>query len=107
MLKGSNLRSAVAASTEPAQVRKSFAVKWWPLMSRRYSFTSVGVDVVLVAVVVEVLEELVAGDVFATLDDVGEAPVLEADGVVDAALALKGEGDLGAVHLDVLVAAWW
>jgi hypothetical protein len=31
---------ACSASTVPAQVRKSFAVKSLPLISRRYSFTS-------------------------------------------------------------------
>ncbi len=38
--KVSNSRSASAASTVPAQVRKSFAVKSSPVISRRYAFTS-------------------------------------------------------------------
>ena len=63
-----------------------------------------GVDGVVVAVVVEILEELVAGDVDAALDDVGEAAVVEIDGVVDAAFALEAEGDVRAVDFDVLVA---
>ena len=61
-----------------------------------------GVDGVVVALAVEVLEELVAREVFAAADDFGEAAVVEVDGVVDAALALKGKGDVGAFDFDVL-----
>jgi len=58
---------------------------------------------VSVAVVVEVLEELVAGEVEAALDDVGEATVLDVDGVVDAGFSLEVEGDGAAVDVDVAV----
>ena len=50
-----------------------------------------------VAVVVEVLEELVAGDVAAGFDDAGEAAVGEVDGVLDAGLAFEVEGEAGAL----------
>ncbi len=63
-----------------------------------------GVDGVTLAFFVNVLEELVPGEVFTLLDDACEAAVLQADGVVDLALTLEAEGDLRAVDLDVLVA---
>ncbi len=53
------------------------------------------------AVVVEVVEELVAGCVAAGADDAGEAAVCELDGVCDAGLALETEGEVGAVDGDV------
>ena len=57
-----------------------------------------------VAVVVEVVEELVAGDVAAGFDDAGEAAVGEVDGVLDAGLAFEVEGEAGAVDVDVAAA---
>ena len=57
-----------------------------------------------VAVVVEVLEELVAGDVAAGFDDAGEAAVGEVDGVLDAGFAFEVEGEAGAVDVDVAAA---
>ena len=62
------------------------------------------VDRLAVAFVVDVLEELLAGNVAAFLDDPGEAPVLEGDEVLLAALALEAELDLRAIDIDVAVA---
>ena len=64
----------------------------------------VRVDRVPVAFVIEVLKQLIAGHLFAALDDLGQALVLQIDCVVNAALALEVEGDLGAVDLHMLVA---
>jgi hypothetical protein len=63
-----------------------------------------GVDGAGVVVVVEVLEELVAGGVAAGFDDAGEAAVGEVDGVLDAGLAFELEGEAGAVDVDVAAA---
>ncbi len=63
-----------------------------------------GFDVVGIAVVVEELEELVAGKVVAALDDAGDAAVVEVDGVLDSGFAAEVEVDLRAVDIDVAVA---
>ena len=57
-----------------------------------------------VALVVEVLEQLVARQVAAILDDAREAAVAMPPFVPDAALAAKAEADVAAVDLGVPVA---
>ena len=53
---------------------------------------------------VDVLKELVAGQIAACLDDLREPPVLEIDGVPDTALAAELEAQRRSVDLRVLVA---
>ena len=53
---------------------------------------------------VDVLEQLVAGQIAACLDDLRKPPVLEIDGVPDAALAAELESHLRSADLRVLVA---
>jgi len=62
------------------------------------------VDHLPFAAFVDVLEQLVAGQIAACLDDLCEPPVLEIDGVPDAALAAELESHLRSVDLRVLVA---
>ena len=62
-----------------------------PVISRRYAFTSSEVIDWRLPVVVEVLEELVPGQVLAALDDPREARVPDRDVVLDAALAAEAE----------------
>src|SRR6266851_879711 len=64
----------------------------------------VGRDRVALALGVEVLEEVLAGQVFATLDHTRHAPVFEADRNLDAALALEQKPHGRAAHVDVPVA---
>ena len=68
----------------------------------------VGVDVrrrhvPALAVLVDVLEQLLAGEVLAGAHDLGDAPVLDLEAPDLAALALELEAQLRAVHRDVLV----
>jgi hypothetical protein len=53
------------------------------------------------AIGVEILEELIAGDIDTSLENVGEASIVQIDGMVDAALALEGERDVRTVDLYV------
>ncbi len=62
------------------------------------------VDRPMLPVVVEVLEEFVAGDLLAAPDDPREAPVLDADLPLLAALAAELEAQLGVLDGDVVVA---
>ena len=55
------------------------------------------------AILVDVLKELVAREVFALPDDAGQMTVLKPDRVVDLALALKTKRHLRARDVDVLV----
>ena len=66
--------------------------------------TSVRTDRLPFAVLVVVLKELVARQVAALLDDAREAPVVEIDFVLDAALAAEREPDALALDFDVRVA---
>src|SRR5205807_5412222 len=62
------------------------------------------IDGLHLALVVDALEELLPGDVEKPLDDPRHAAVVEFDAVVLAALAAKGEADLGPDDVDVSVA---
>ena len=53
------------------------------------------------AIRVEILEELIAGEICTSLDNVGKAAILQIDSMVDAALTLEGEGDVRPVDLYV------
>src|SRR4051812_19710378 len=64
----------------------------------------VGADRLALAVVVDVLEQFVAGEIAAGLDDLREARVVELDGVRDAALAAEFEAHLAAADLGVPIA---
>ena len=55
-------------------------------------------------VAVEVLEEVIAGQIATTFDHASEATIGQGDGVVDAALATKLEVDCRALDRDVAVA---
>jgi len=61
-------------------------------------------DAVGGAVAVDVLKQLVAGEVLAAADDFGQARVMEIDGVFDAAFAFEMEVDFRAVDFHVVVA---
>ena len=58
----------------------------------------------LLAVLVEILEQVLPGQVLAGLDDLGDATVLDLELPRLAALALELEAQLAAVHLDMRVA---
>src|SRR2546421_4866355 len=74
--KASNSCKAQAASTVPAQVRKSLAVNSSPEIAQ--IVVDVGrVDGVACAVVIEVLEQLLTGQILAALDDPSQPTVLD------------------------------
>ena len=73
----SSARSARYARTVPAHVRKSFAVTSGAIVAE-VVVDVVGRDVDRLAVLVDVLEQLLAGQVAAAPDDRGEAPVAQA-----------------------------
>ena len=92
---GSNSCNATAARLVAAQVRKSLAVISSPLISRRYSLTSAELTVWRLAVLVDVLEQLVSRQVAAILDDAREPAVVDVGLVVLAALAAKTRDGCG------------
>ena len=63
-----------------------------------------GINGVALAFMVEILEELVAGDIKTAANDGGEAAVAEVNRVFDAALAFEAEVERGALDGDVAVA---
>ena len=99
----SKSRSSCAASTVPAQVRKSLDVKSSPVISRRYAFTSAESIVCRLPSSSTILEQLLPRQIAARLDDAGEPAIVEVDLVLDAALAAERERHLAAAHLDVAV----
>ena len=103
-LKSADRPAPSAASTVPAHVRKSFAVKSSPLISRRYAFTSAESITCRVPPLSTYLEKLVAGQIAARLDDARQTLVAQVDRMLDAALAAELEADRRAVDLRVLVA---
>src|SRR4051794_39475658 len=64
----------------------------------------VGTDGLALAVVVDVLEQLVAGEIAAGFDDLREARVVELDRVRDTALAAEFETHFAAANLGVPIA---
>ncbi|MNO45986.1 hypothetical protein D3C76_362660 [compost metagenome] len=58
----------------------------------------------VLAVFIQVLEQRLARQLHATLEQVCQAPVMQGDVVLDAALAAELEADGAALHLDVAVA---
>ena len=62
-----------------------------PVISRRYSFTSSEPTLCALAVLVDVLEQVLARQVAAALDDRGEPAVLQLDVVLDAVLGAEIE----------------
>ena len=87
-------RSASAASIVPAQVRKSFAVTSRPVISLQVRVHVVRLHDLPPAVVVEVLEELLAAQLLTALHDARDAAVGHGHRVLDAALAAKLEPQL-------------
>ena len=75
----------------PAQVRKSLLVKSSPEISLQVGVDVGGLDAPRLAVLVDVLEELLAGQVLHAAHDAREAAIGELDRVLDAALAAKAE----------------
>ena len=58
-------------------------------------------DGLALAGLVQVLEQLLPGQILAILDDAGDAPVADIHDVVDPALAAEGKAQFGASDLDV------
>ncbi|MNJ51375.1 hypothetical protein D3C77_466770 [compost metagenome] len=56
-----------------------------------------------IALFILILEQVLAGQVHAALDQVGQAPVAQGHLVLDAALATKAKADGDALNLDVAV----
>ena len=100
----SNSLSASEASTVPAQVRKSLAVKASPAIILQIGVDVRRIDRLPLAFLVDVLEQLLAGDLLAGAHDAGEAAIAQRRAVQPAALAAVFEDDLGAREVDVAVA---
>ncbi len=87
----SNSWRAIRARTVPAQVRKSLAVNSSPVISRRYALTSSEPTSRTSPVLVDVLEQLLAGQLLASADDLRQPAIVDRDRVMDAALAPEAE----------------
>ena len=88
----------------PAQVRKSLAVKSWPLISRRYSFTSSEPMSRTLPSSSTILEEFLAGQVLARPHDPRQPGVLQVDRVLHAALAAEAKRTRPPATCDVAIA---
>jgi len=83
-------------------VRKSFAVKSWPVIRPQIVVYIRRIHAAALALGVEILEQLVARQIAQASHDARQRTVVHGDRMPLAGLAAEGEAQSGAVHIDMM-----